>query len=77
LLILLKSISIADITEEMKHSEGFDGAICSLSFGSANTQITYQVWSPDLNTRERRLEDYLKACEYIIKSAHLQPEEIW
>lgn len=55
---------------------GIDGTNCKVEFGSANKTVKYEFWSPDYETEQRGLTDFLNACNKIIEAAHLQPKDV-
>ena len=55
---------------------GLDGYSCKIKIGFEGQEKTYDIWTPNYDTKERGLTDYLKACILIIKTAGLKTEEI-
>ncbi|BDD10815.1 hypothetical protein FUAX_32470 [Fulvitalea axinellae] len=55
---------------------GLDGYRSSIEFGSYQNKITYTFWSPNLNTKERGLSDFLNLCKDIIKVGKLRRNEV-
>ena len=55
---------------------GLDGYDCTIKFGFEGKEKTYNFWTPNYDTEERGLTDYLKACNLMIKTAGLKTEEI-
>jgi hypothetical protein len=53
-----------------------DGTTCSIKFGDFNNTITYTAWSPDYNTKERKLVDFLEAFKLVLSVAKLDPSKI-
>lgn len=54
---------------------GKDGYYCEIEMGICNS-ISYKVWSPEYNTKERNLQAYLNAAKLIIIAAKLDPNKI-
>lgn len=73
---LVYSISVDDIKKAMIGT-GTDGTMCKLGFGDWQNKIIYQVWTPNYNTKERGLDQYMKACEMILKMAKFKPRKIF
>lgn len=46
---------------------GGDGTRCSLECGINTSSIVYKVWTPEVQTKERKLEEFLECFEYIKK----------
>jgi len=55
---------------------GKDGIECSLKFGTVNNTIDYSFWSPDIETENRGLTEYLKVCKQLIETVNLKPDYI-
>ena len=55
---------------------GHDGEICTITYGISGNSVAYQFWSPDHNTKQRGLTNFLNACYAIIEAAHLQPKDV-
>jgi hypothetical protein len=72
---LIKSISASDIYSYS--TMGADGSSCGISFGNFQNLISYNVWSPDINTKERRLENFMIAFKAIIEIAKIDSEKIF
>jgi len=67
---------LSGIDNKKAKASGKDGTVCKLQFGTIEYKTTYEYWSPDYNTTERGLDDFLHICYKIIKTANLQPEVI-
>jgi hypothetical protein len=55
---------------------GDDGTSCEIRFGDYQNYISYVIWTPNYNTKERKTEDFLNACKQFIVAAHLDPKKI-
>ncbi|HBS85678.1 MAG TPA: hypothetical protein DEA97_03925 [Bacteroidales bacterium] len=71
---LVRKIDIDDLFLAMK-TTGFDGTKCILIFGNYQNKLTYQIWSPNYLTKERKLKTFLKACELILKIAGINEDQ--
>jgi len=71
----VESISCTDIVKDAG-TMGFDGNSCEIMFGSYGSSITYKIWSPEADTRKRNLNHFLNACNLILKTAGLKPDDI-
>jgi len=47
-------------------SIGNDGSIVTLNVGIGANKISYSIWSPTNNTKERNLEQFLSICKEIL-----------
>jgi hypothetical protein len=56
--------------------DGRDGTTCSIEIGKIGASKTYNIWSPDFDTENRELLDYLNLCIQIIKIGKLDPKVI-
>ncbi len=55
---------------------GKDGTECEISYDTGGDKILYRYWSPDYETNERGLSDFLNTCKQIIIAAKLAPKDI-
>lgn len=55
---------------------GLDGTECEIKFGDGVNNITYQIWSPEMDTYTRKLTDYLNACKAILTIGCFDPDKI-
>ncbi len=55
---------------------GLDGATYSLKFKFNGKEKEYNFWTPDYDTKERGLTNYLKICKLIIETAGLKEKEV-
>ena len=55
---------------------GKDGTTCSIEIGKLGASKTYTIWSPDYDTQNRELVEYLKLCKQIISIGKLDPKDI-
>lgn len=55
---------------------GNDGVVVNLELVVTMDKISYNVWSPMHNTKERNLESFLDICKEILLSAKLKSKEI-
>jgi hypothetical protein len=53
-----------------------DGFSSSIKFGFKEQERTYNIDTPNLDTEERGLVDYLKVCELIIQTAGLKTVDV-
>lgn len=70
---LFKNISSSDIIDG--NSNGglvADGTWCKIQFGYTTNSITYSVWTPDSNTKERKLNQFLECFEYLQKLSKMK-----
>lgn len=72
---LIKNISANEIFSQ--ETLGDDGSTCRICFGTHQNYVSYSVWSPDYNTKERRLESFMLAFKTIIELAKIDPENIF
>jgi len=56
---------------------GVDGYNAILTFGSSSNSITYNVFSPTFNTKNRKLNPFLETCELIVDYVDLNFENIF
>ena len=70
----VQSISLEDMKKAMLGS-GTDGTLCELGFGDRQNKVTFQVWTPDYDIKERGLEKYMEACEMMLKMAKFKPKK--
>jgi len=54
---------------------GMDGIIVNLELVVTMDKISYSIWSPDYNTKERNLEPFLAICKEILLLAKLKPKD--
>jgi hypothetical protein len=71
---LVRKIDLDDLFIAMK-TTGFDGTKCILIFGNYQNKLTYQIWSPNYLTQERKLKTFLKACKLILKIAEIEEDQ--
>jgi len=71
----VKKINCSDIANDLG-SGGLDGTVCKIEIGGIGNGITYKVWSPDYDTKERSLQSFLDACKLILLTAKLDPKKI-
>ena len=74
LLNSVREISSKDL--EYALDEGDDGESCEIRYGNYQNWISYLVWTPGYNSKERKTKDFLEACRQIIKAAKLDPNKI-
>jgi len=55
---------------------GKDGTECSIEFGDYMNTISYKFYTPNSNTENRTLTQFLNFCKILIKTGGLKPEEI-
>lgn len=55
---------------------GKDGTTCSIEIGKLGASKTYTIWSPNYDTKNRELVEYLKLCKQIIIIGKLDPKII-
>lgn len=70
---LFKNISSSDIIDE--NSGGglvADGTWCKIECGYTTSSISYKVWTPDSNTKERKLNQFLECFEYLQKLSKMK-----
>jgi hypothetical protein len=53
-----------------------DGTRCSLECGTSTNSIVYKVWTPEVQTKERKLEQFVSCFEYIKKLSGYSFREI-
>ncbi|MEJ8804166.1 hypothetical protein [Pontibacter sp. H249] len=58
------------------HPKLLDGEACSISYGTVGSSISYQVNTPNHDTEKRRLSNFLKAYQLILRTAKLDPSSI-
>ena len=66
-------------TEEFINSMigmGDDGTLWKLTFGDLQNTISYQVWTPHYETKERGLRTFIDVCTYMMKLAKLNHKKI-
>ncbi len=74
LKILITEFSNIDIDKALVI--GHDGEFSSIKYGSPGSSVEYEFWSPEFETKQRGLTNFLKACHKIIEAAHLQTEDV-
>ena len=55
---------------------GLDGTECSIEFGTFGSTVTYKFWSPDVETKNRDLTDFIRICKKMIEIGGLNPKDI-
>jgi hypothetical protein len=55
---------------------GNDGTICKITFGNYFSEISYKIWTPNHETKERDLQNFLTACEVVLETGNLNPIKI-
>jgi hypothetical protein len=55
---------------------GLDGTECSIEFGTFGSTVTYKFFSPDVETENRDLIDFLNICKKIIEIGGFNPKDI-
>jgi hypothetical protein len=55
---------------------GLDGTECEIEFGQFGSTLTYKFWTPDYDTEQRGLTDFLKLCKKLIDIGGLNPVDI-
>ena len=76
LVVAVKKINCSDIVAGLDYS-GFDGTICEISYGGISAEISYKVWTPEYETKERNLGYYMEVCKLILLTVKLEPKEIF
>jgi hypothetical protein len=71
----VKKINCTDIVNGLDVC-GFDGITCQIEIGGIGNSITYKVWSPEYQTKERSLQSFLDACILILETSKLGAEKI-
>lgn len=71
----IQSFNYNEIINESQTS-GLDGTVCELEYGSWQNSVIISIWSPDYDTKNRKLDKFLETCEFILKCANLNPKEI-
>lgn len=71
----VNDISCVNIMSDIGN-DGMDGTSSEIKFGNFGSFITYHIWLPVQQTKERNLESYLNACKLILVIAGLNPEVI-
>ncbi len=56
--------------------DGRDGTTCKIEYGSADKVVKYEFWSPDFETEQRGLTNFLNACKKIIDAEYLRPKDV-
>lgn len=76
---IISTIESIQYSETMNHfnTTGTDGTMCILEYGSWQNSIKLSIWSPDADTKNRKLEEFLETCKLILWSAQLDPKEIF
>jgi len=70
----IRKISSKDL--ESAGIVGDDGISCEIRFGDPQNYISYVVWTPYYDSKKRKTEDFLHACEQFISAAKLDPKDI-
>jgi hypothetical protein len=68
-------ISCTDMAANMGNA-GLDGTTCEIYYGDWASSISYKIWSPTNETKERKLTEFLGACNLILRTAGLKPNKI-
>ena len=76
---VVKSIKEIDCTSIISGLDfvGFDGILTEITFGNYANGISYKVWTPTHDTKNRNLQSYLKTCQLILKTGKLNPKKIF
>ncbi|WP_420574723.1 hypothetical protein [Kordia sp.] len=72
-------IDRANIEKEAE-TIGLDGSSTSISFyekGKNTILNTYSIWSPDYNTQQRKLDDYIYAYKELVKLARMEADSLF
>ena len=73
----IRQINCTDVFNRIIAGDGgTDGTSCAISFGNYQSTMSYKIWSPTYNAKERNLTDYVAACKVILTTAKLNPKEI-
>ena len=67
-------LSKIDLNKAM--TGGLDGTECTIEFGQYGSTVAYKFWTPDYNTKQRGLTDFLILCKKLIEVGGLKSNEI-
>lgn len=56
--------------------KGLGGCQTEIEFGNEFNSITYNVWSPNVETKKRELEPYIAVCKQVVKAGRLNYKDI-
>jgi len=56
--------------------KGLGGCQTEIEFGNEFNSITYNVWSPNVETKQREIEPYIAICKQVVKAGRLNFKEI-
>lgn len=56
--------------------ECIDGTQCVIEYGADGCSLTYKFWTPNYDTAQRGLTDFLRLCKKIIEIGGLKPTDI-
>jgi len=54
---------------------GNDGIVANLELVVTMDKISYSIWNPSSNTKERNLEPFLAICKEILLLAKMKPKD--
>jgi hypothetical protein len=72
-LLQLNIKEIIDINDTLR---GLDGTDCKLRFGDLQNTVSLDVWSPDYDTKKRKLVLFLQVYLKIIEFSGLNPKKL-
>ena len=67
---------ISSVDIEAAQLRGLDGVTCTIEFGQDRNLTSFTIWSPDSNTKERKLRMFLRACKLLLRTAKLNDRKI-
>jgi hypothetical protein len=70
---IINTLNKANIEDK---TMGLDGSDWVLEYDINEKTKTYEFWSPEVNTKERKLEEFMSVCKQIMKIAKLDPNSI-
>lgn len=56
--------------------KGLGGCQTEIEFGNEFNSIAYNVWSPNVETKQRELDPYIAVCKQVVKAGKLNYKDI-
>lgn len=70
---LLSSLHWNNLRKKEADIVGLDGSTWALTCKQDQTENTVTIWSPDYETKKRNLQDFQEVCEFLLKTADIDP----
>jgi hypothetical protein len=74
LLNMIAGFDDSLLTNDKMTVQGTDGTTWSLVVKLQNVKREFTIWSPDFDTKKRKLNSFYSLCKSILKLGHINPE---